>query len=92
MATIRGTTLKTDGNNVSGVSTSADNDRDQRYRDIVQQQLGKNGIALFAIFGFVTILMILVVMFVCVGYSATSTYGNKVGISGTDILALTSVT
>lgn len=94
MSKTTGTTIKNDGNDVSITSTAAVNERDLRYRDIVQQQLGKNGVALFAVFGFITVLIILAVMFVSVGYSATSVYGNKLGGSSgvLDRSALTSIT
>lgn len=54
--------------------TNADNDRDARFRDILQQSFGKNGLTIIAIF--VMVLMISMLLVLAISFSYTSTIRN----------------
>lgn len=54
--------------------TDADNDRDSRFRDILQQSFGKNGLTVIAIFAMVLVISVLLIL--AISFSYTSTIKN----------------
>lgn len=66
MATTNG--LKT---NDSLLATTSNNTRDDRFKRILRQQLGANGISLLSVCSFLMVLAVLLILLASVGYNAT---------------------
>lgn len=61
----------TNGNDDGLLATTANNTRDDRFKRILRQQLGTNGIALLSVCSFLMVLAVLLILLASVGFNAT---------------------
>lgn len=57
--------------NDSLLATTSNNTRDDRFKRILRQQLGANGISLLSVCSFLMILAVLLILLASVGFNAT---------------------